>query len=380
MINPKKKNGSILIHAVGDVLVNRDDPDSIFAMSAATIREADIAFCQVETNYSERGAPQLVSRVPQRAHPRNAVAIKNAGFHVTSLAGNHCGDFGPEALLDTIDLLTNLGLRVVGVGKNIEEARKPVIIEKNGTRIAFLAYCTILPYGYWAEENKPGCAPMRGLTFYEQIEHDQPGTPCLIHSAPLPQDLRDMQRDIAKVKQEVDVVIVSHHWGLHFIPAKIADYQIEVGHATLDAGADLVLGHHAHILKGIEVYNNKVIFHSMGNFAFDVYITKKIWESPRFKELTTLNPSWKYDPEYPNYSFPVDSRKTLLAKIIISDKKIQRVSFLPAYVLNANQPEILQRKDKRAQEVFDYMEWLNKEAGFDTQMSFEGNEIVLATS
>ena len=168
MTNPKQNKDSILIHAVGDVLVNRDDPDSIFTLSASTIKEADIAFCQVETNYSERGAPQLVSRVPQRAHPRNAPAIKNAGFHVVSLAGNHCGDYGPEALLYTIDVLSNLGLKVVGVGKNIAEARKPVFFEKNGARIAFLAYCSILPYDYWAEAKRPGCAPMRGLTLSKE--------------------------------------------------------------------------------------------------------------------------------------------------------------------------------------------------------------------
>jgi len=376
MTNPNQGKDAIVIHAVGDVLVDREDPDTAFDLSAPTIKEADIAFCQVETNYSERGVPQFVARDPLRSHPRNAVAIKNAGFHVVSLAGNHCGDYGHEALLDTIDVLTNLGLHVVGVGRNIGEARKPAIIEKNGTKIAFLAYCTILPYEYWAEPDRPGCAPMRGLTFYEQIEHDQPGTPCRTHTAPHPQDLRDMIEDIVKVKQEADVVIVSHHWGLHFIPAEIADYQIEVGHAAIDAGADLILGHHAHILKGIEVYKNRAIIHSMCNFVFDESVTKEMFESPRFKVLVSLNPDWKYDPQYP---FPADSRKTILVRVLISDKKVQRLSFLPVYITKGGQPEILQHQDNRAQEVFDYMDWVNREVGFGTRMFFEGNEIVVAT-
>lgn len=380
MAERENARDTITIHAVGDVLVNRDDPDSIFALSAGTIREADIAFCQLETTYSERGAPQIWAPITMRAHPRNAVAIKNAGFTVVSLAGNHCSDHGHEALLDTIDILRDFGLHIVGAGSNIAEARIPAIIDVKGTRIGFLAYNSILPHGYWADAKRPGCAPMRALTFYEPVEPEQPGIPCRILTAPHPQDSRDMVTDITKLRQQADVVIVSHHWGVHFAPATIADYQIEVGHAAIDAGADLILGHHAHILKGVEVYKNKAIMYGMGDFAFDSSMTKERWENPIFQERRALlNPDWEYDPEYPRFIRPADSRKTMLSRIIVSGKKITRVSFLPAYVLKTNQPEILDRKDPRSQEVFDYMEWLNREAGFDTKMSFEGDEVVIGT-
>jgi poly-gamma-glutamate synthesis protein (capsule biosynthesis protein) len=352
----------------------------MFAFTADTIKKADIAFCQLETTYSERGGRQIWAPIAVRAHPRNASAIKNAGFNVVSLAGNHCGDYGHDALLDTIDLLKDLGLHVIGVGRNIMEARKPVIIEKKGIKVGFLAYNTILPHGYWAEANRPGCAPMRALTFYEPIEPEQPGIVCRILTAPHPMDFRNMIADITRLRQQADIVIVSHHWGLHFIPGAIADYQREVGHAAIDAGADLILGHHAHILKGIEVYKNKAIIYSMGNFAFDSSMTKERFESPLFQERRTLlHPNWNYDPEYPNYFFPADSRKTLLFKIIVSERKIRRISFLPADTLKTKQPEFLKRQDKRSQEVFDYMSWLNREAGFDTKMFFEGDEVVITT-
>ena len=175
----------------------------------------------------------------------------------------------------------------------------------------------------------------------------------------------------------MDTVVVSHHWGLHFIPAAIADYQREVGHAAIDAGADLILGHHAHILKGVEIYKGKVIAYSMGNFAFDSSMTKSRFESPLFQERRILHPDWNYDPEYPNYFFPADSRKTLLFKFKISDKKIKRISFLPADCLKTKQPEILKREDKRSQAVFEYMNWLNQEAGFDTPMHYDGDEVVI---
>ncbi len=219
---------------------------------------------------------------------------------------------------------------------------------------------------------------MRALTFYEPVEPEQPGIPSRVVTAPYPEDLRNMKADIAKLRREVDVVIVSHHWGIHFMPAKIADYQIEVGHAAIDAGADLILGHHAHILKGVEIYKNKMIAYGMGDFAFDSSMTKERWENALFQERKNLlNPDWKYDPEYPRFIRPADSRKTLMFKFVVSGGTIERVSFLPAYVLKTNQPEILKREDKRSQEVFDYMSWLNSTAGFDTKMAFEGDEVVI---
>jgi poly-gamma-glutamate capsule biosynthesis protein CapA/YwtB (metallophosphatase superfamily) len=379
MASPGRRGDTIMIHAVGDVLVNREDPDSMFVHTASTIREADIAFCQVETTYSERGGRQIWAPISVRAHPRNAPAIKNAGFTVASLAGNHCGDYGHEALVDTIDLLKGLGLETMGAGKNIEEARRPAIVEKKGVKVGFLAYNTILPQGYWAEANRPGCAPMRALTFYEPVEPEQPGIPCRILTAPHPKDFRDMIADITKLRQVADLVIVSHHWGLHFLPGAIADYQREVGHAAIDAGADLILGHHAHILKGVEIYKNKAILYSMGNFAFDSSMTKERFESPLFQERKRLlHPHWEYDPKYPNYFFPADSRKTLLFKIVMQGKRIVGISFLPADTLNTKQPEFLKRQDPRSQQVFDYMDWLNREAGFDTRMSYEGDEVVIA--
>lgn len=131
---------TISVLAVGDVWVNRDDPDSIFKHVCHVIKSADIAFCQLETNYSEPGTPLPQARVPMRAHPRNAPSIKNAGFNVVSFASNHHYDYGPEALSDTIEVMRETGIELIGVGKNIEEARKPQVIGCRGTKIGFLAY------------------------------------------------------------------------------------------------------------------------------------------------------------------------------------------------------------------------------------------------
>ncbi len=211
--------------------------------------------------------------------------MRDAGFSVVSWAGNHCLDWGPDGFNDTIDNLRRAGLRVVGAGAQLAAARAPVIVEQSGVRTAFLAYCSILPAHYWADERRPGCAPMRAFTVYEPIEPDQPGTPARIHTYAHREDLAALCADVEAARAQADVVIVSLHWGIHFVPAVIADYQTEVGHAAIDAGADLILGHHAHILKGIEVYRNKAIFYSLGNFAMDLRMDPAHAASRSFKEI-----------------------------------------------------------------------------------------------
>lgn len=372
------KADDLVLYAVGDVAPYRDDPASIFEPVTGVIRQADIAFCQLEINLSQQGTPLPQARLAMRADPKTARAIKQAGFSVVSFASNHCMDWGREAFFDTIRALKRQGLLVIGVGSNIEQARKPAIIERKGTRIALLAYNSILPYGYWAETDRPGCAPMRGFTLYEQIEHDQPGTPCRIHTFPHRDDLQAMVDDIRKAKSQADLVILSLHWGIHFIPAVIAEYQREVARVAIDSGADLILGHHVHILKGIEVYAGKVVFYSLCNFALDLSPTKEMLESKRHQEIQVLNPDWQPDPDYPTYYLPPDSRKTIIAKCVISNGEIKSVSFLPTYINKQSQPEVLTVEDERFGQVVRYMEEITRDQGFNTKYVIEGDEVLIS--
>jgi poly-gamma-glutamate synthesis protein (capsule biosynthesis protein) len=231
---------------------------------------------------------------------------------------------------------------------------------------------------YWAEEGRPGCTPLRAFTVYEQIEHDQPGTPCRVHTFTHRADLAAMVDDIKKAKSQADLVIVSTHWGVHFIPAVVADYAKEIAHTAIDAGADLIVGHHPHILKGIEVYKGKVIFHSLGNFALELpfQFDKKLKGTTRHKEIQNLNPGWDADPEYP---MPPDTRKTILVKCAISEKAIKKVSFLPAYLTVRAEPEFLISEDARFTEVTGYMEEITRSQGFNTEFRRKGNEVVVRT-
>jgi poly-gamma-glutamate synthesis protein (capsule biosynthesis protein) len=340
------------------------------------LHRADIAFCQLEINLTNRGTRLPQARHTDRTSAQAASAIRDAGFNIVSFAGNHCMDWGPDGFFDTIDALKAAGLHVVGVGANIDQARQPVIVEAQGCRVGFLAYNSILPIGYWAEANRPGCAPMRAWTYYEQIEHDQPGTPCRIHTWPNQDDINALAADVRSLKHQADVVILSMHWGIHFVPAVIADYQRQAAHAAIDAGAGLILGHHAHILKGVELYRGVPIIYSLCNFAVDLPMTKEHAERPSFKEIQKLNPNW--EPEFDStYNFPFDSRKTVIAKCVIAEKRIQRVSFLPAYIDKQSVPEILQAADPRFADVQQYLDCITREAGLNGQFVREEDELVI---
>ena len=373
-----KADGDIVLYAAGDVGPDRADPGSIFNHVTGVLSHGDIAFCQLEVNLSRRGVGPLGQE--NARDPKIAAAIKEAGFNVVSFASNHCLDTGLDAFLDTIDNLKKQRLAVIGVGRNIEEARTPAIIECKDTKVAFLAYNSILKKDYWAEQNRPGCAPLRAWTLYEQIEPDAPGTPCRTHTFPYKDDLKAMAADIRKAKSQADLIIVSMHCGIHFAPAIIAEYQREIAHAAIDSGADLILQHHAHILKGIEIYAGKVIFYGLCNFALEVhFMTKEFTQSTRFKEVEkNLKPDWNPPyPDYPSYPFHPDSRKTLLAKCVISKRGINKVSFLPVYINKQGEPEILSPADERFGEVVRYMEEITRDQDMDTEFIIEGDEVII---
>jgi poly-gamma-glutamate capsule biosynthesis protein CapA/YwtB (metallophosphatase superfamily) len=372
------KNKEIVLYAVGDVGPNRENPHSIFRYVSGILKQGDIQFCQLETNLSTRGTPLPQARLPMRSHPNSARAIRDCGFHVVSFASNHCMDFGQEAFFDTIETIKANGMEPIGVGRNIAEARRPAILERNGTRIAFLAYNSILPIGYWAEIDRPGCAPMRAWTIYEQIELDQPGSLCRTHTFPHKDDLQAMAEDIEKAKSNADIVVLSMHWGIHFVPAQLAHYQRETARKAIDCGADLILGHHPHILKGIEVYRGKVILYSLGNFAIEQpsAFMQDLYKTERHREIEELNPQWNENSEYP---LPPETRKSLIVKCVIAEKRIKRISFLPVYLTVGSEPEILKSGDEKFEDVVRYIDEITSNQGIHTSFALEGDEGVIET-
>ncbi|MBI2862193.1 MAG: CapA family protein [Chloroflexi bacterium] len=372
-------NELVSLYAVADVGAGWNfvkEPRSLFANVEDPIKQADIAFCQMEGIWSKKGAPQVHGFGAHivTGHPEYASILADVGFDVASVASNHSLDWGPDAFLDTIDILRRTGVATCGGGKDLADARRPAILERKGVKVAFLAYCSILLPGFWAEANRPGAAPMRASTYYEPYEY-QAGTPVKIITIPNQQDLDALQEDVRKAKKEADVVVVSLHWGLHFVPRTIAMYQPVVGHAAIDAGADLILGHHAHILKGIEVYKGKVIFYSLCNFAMVIPSSRRIGP-----EASPTREIYKFpvDPDYPLYDFHPEARMTIAASCKLSKDGVEEVSYQPVWINGQAVPRILKNSDPAFAQVVNYVEDITKDY-FDTKFRVAGDEVVVVT-
>jgi poly-gamma-glutamate synthesis protein (capsule biosynthesis protein) len=371
---------SLSIAAVGDVMIDRDHPESSFSLVKDVIQRADISFCQLETAYSDKGSQGSSGpRGAMRHDLRNYAAIPFGGFNVVSMASNHALDWGSDALIDCIARLRRDGMVAPGAGSDIEEARQAALIERDATRIAFLSYCSVAPKGYYASKGKPGVAPMRAITHYEPLEDDQPGTPCEIFTYPVSEDLEALLADIKKARQAADIVILSLHWGIHYFRAAIAGYQTAVAHAAIDAGADLILGHHPHMLKGVEVYKRKVILYSLGNFAFDSHpkAVDTVWYAHRrkvYEELLKIPPK----DQRSAYHFQPESRYSVIAKIAVEEKKLSRVSVLPIFINDQAQPEPFSAADTKGQEVITYLRDVTREANLKAELTTGGDEAVIS--
>ncbi|HMT43709.1 MAG TPA: CapA family protein [Chakrabartia sp.] len=375
--NPAKPH---VLLATGDLAPDRANYDDSFTATAAVLRAADLTFGQLETSFADKG-----SRLPQARHavlarPDGAAALGRAGFDIISMAGNHCMDWGREAFFETKAHVEAAGMAVVGAGANIMEARTPVIRTLgDGTRVAMLAYSTILPHSYWADERRPGCAPMRAHTIYEQIEHDQPGTPARIHTYPHREDLAAMEADIRAAKAQADVVIVSHHWGIHFVRAVIADYQRDVARAAIAAGADAILGGHAHILKGCEMIDGKPVFYSLCNFATDLAMDEEHAKSKSWNEIRVLAEEW--EPDFEGlYNFPTAARLSMIARLEIAGGKLVRSGFLPLYIGRDAVPHIVEPGSEHHAAVVDYMTAITQEAGLNAVYRTGADMVELGTA
>lgn len=349
----------VTLMAVGDTGPLVEPPEKLFEAVKPVLSTADLRFAQVERTFSTRGVYQQMSfGYHSRVSPSLAKVYSYAGFDVVSLASNHTGDWGTDPVVDTITCMREQGIATIGTGSDIREARAPAILEKNGLRIAFLGYCSVLLPQYWATESRPGCAPVRAYTYYRPYEY-QPGAPPLVYSAADREDLAALIEDIKSVRNKVDVVVCSFHWGVHFVPRYIADYQIEVSHAAIDAGCDLILGHHAHLLKGIEIYRGRPCLYSLGNFSLCSPL-----KSPGVKSMCAPEGKFPMSDVYdistgPNHTYRHKDYfdYSMITQVALGEKQVIELTLLPVYNENGQKPIVLRPEDPRFTEVVRLIEW-----------------------
>lgn len=346
-----------------------EEPISRFSeLIRPVLATGDIRFAQCERLYSERGVLRPHGYPHCRINPRMSSVFTDCGFDVVSLASNHAGDWGEEALIDTMAVFRQMNIPTAGAGHDAREARKPVIIERNGLRIAFLAYCSVLRDGYEARNDKAGIAPLRAYTYYESRDSN-PGVPPRVVSAPYQEDLDAMLEDVTAARKLADSVVLSMHWGIHYYEKIVAEYQPIIAHAAIDAGADLILGHHPHLLKAIEVYKGKVCFYSLGEFIMQLERT------PQNAAALVRKYGIKLDPNYPKLAHGEGCHRVLIAKAVFTKQGIQKVSCLPVMINPDLRPEALRRGDPRFDDMVRYAEWISE--GYDHKFTVDGDEICI---
>jgi len=192
----------------------------------------------------------------------------------------------------------------------------------------------------------------------------------VVVTVPDEQDLAAMLEDVAAAKRLAHCVVLSLHWGVHFIPRTIAEYQVIVATAAFNAGADLILGHHAHVPKAIGVYGGKVCFFSLSNF-----IMSSTAKTPKKAVEFENQYGVVLDPDYPHLAYGADAKRSLIAKAVLTQEGAKRVSFLPVLIDRELRPEVLRAGDPRFDDALRYMEWASK--GYEHVFRVAGDEIVI---
>lgn len=336
-----------------------------------TLQAADFRLVNCMRTYSTR--PTTDPDAPQVGQPVSMADLyTHAGFDGITMANNHALDSGPEAMLDTIDLFRRRGIQVTGVGRTLAEASQPVILEKDGLRIAYLGCTSLGKAGGEAASDRPGVFNLRIRAEYEQRG---PHAPVRIRTEPEAEDLETLLAAVRGIKGSVDRLIVAFHSGVIRVPRVISDYQRTVAHALIDAGADVVACHAPHIPKGIEVYEGRPIFYSLGVFAMTKPFPAPSWSEPAWAHGAIRN-HMDLDPDYPFMPYGADSRFALLARVYFSKQDV-RASFVPIHFDQRYRPTAPSSTDPQFAAILEYMEW----ASVDLPHTFrvENDEVVVTT-
>ncbi len=239
-------SSTITFTAVGDIRLNGPVGELIAAHGAAypaakvkELLDGDVVFGNLECAITQRGG-KTPKKFNFRAPPRNLALIQDAGFTVVNIANNHVWDFGRDGFEDTLAALKKRRIPYIGGGKDLAEADRVTVYDLDGWKLGLIGFTSTFPQEGWAKRRKPG------------VNYS---------------DFDRLAADVAAAKKKVDVLVVSFHGGTELAEQE-NDIQKAFAHVAVDNGADLILGHHPHVLQPVEVYKDKPILYSLGNFFF----------------------------------------------------------------------------------------------------------------
>ena len=309
MNNEKKRTeGNVTLLLTGDIMLGGEflkykneqnvSYEYPFKNLKKVFEEADIVFGNLECPLSKDGVIRADKGSILYAPPDSINALKYLTYNILSIGNNHINDYGEGGLIKTIEILKNEKIPFFGAGRNLEEANREVIIEKNCLKLSFMGYTT-------------------DETHVKSIIADADTAGCVFY------DFKKIKKDIERVKTQSDIICISLHWGHeHYLYPSPA--QVELAHQIIDAGAHIVIGHHPHIIQGFERYKRAIIFYSLGNFFFPDFYNK-------FGDL---------------HKWQEGSNKSIIAKCEISNGKVGEVEILFSFMNADYQVVLLDGKDK----------------------------------
>lgn len=303
--------GDVMLARLVDIVIKKNGPRYPWGNILDILNNADFRIVNLENTFTTSTRPEL-KVFNFKSHPDNVHTLREAHIDLVSLANNHTKDFGDEGLLETIKTLDNAAILHVGAGTTITHARRPVIITKNNIKIGILG----------ATDNEPTwqATKLRPGINYFSIDHMD----ALLH-------------DIAHLRQQVDIVIISLHWGPNMRQRPTQEY-IDAAHQMINAGADIIHGHSAHIFQGIELYNSKLIMYDTGDFVDDYQI----------------------DPVLRN-------DQSILVFVTVDKKEVKQVKVIPLIISNM---QVNQAEGSEASSILKKIQALSVE--LSTQISDEG--------
>jgi poly-gamma-glutamate synthesis protein (capsule biosynthesis protein) len=236
--------GDILLASSVESLMRREGFDYPYAKALPYLREPDLTIGNLENPITTRGTPAEDKQYVFKGSPELLPSLREAGIDFVALANNHTLDQGVEGLLDTIDHLNEAGIRHAGAGQNDEEAFTPAVFDVKGMSIAVFSLSRVVPHVSWkADKHHPGVA-----------------------------ETYDSRRAVEAIRRAAgshDLILVYAHWGEE-LKTEPRDIEKRLAREYIDAGADIVVGSHPHVLQGFEYYEGGWIAYSLGNFIFNV--------------------------------------------------------------------------------------------------------------
>ena len=268
---------SLSIAAVGDVALLRQPGADLFRQGWD---DADLRIANLESPLTDGGVP--AAKLIRLQSPVAAAAWlrEDLGCDVVSLANNHIMDWGAPGLESTAAALDRVGIQYAGAGRSDVLAGRHRLVKLGEWRIAFLSWACTVPVGFRANARQSGLAAVRVRTAYAAdpfLIDEQPGTPPWVHTDAWAEDVAALGQALSAARGAADFGVLALHWGVppqwgSAFQGPLAEYQEALAPQLVAAGADLVLGHHAHTVYGVQAFARPggpgLVCYSLGNYIF----------------------------------------------------------------------------------------------------------------